>query len=78
MKCPITYKSRKSSNNVLSLRDQYIVKDKNTPIYKIYQDGIKHMKDIKNFMKEIPKNSFTPSTNFVTRTYRLSESLWTI
>lgn len=78
LKCPITYKSRKSSNNVLSLRDQYIVKDKNTPIYKIYQDGIKHMKDIKNFMKEIPKNSFTPSTNFVTRTYRLSESLWTI
>ena len=72
---PILFKSPKSPTNVLSLRDSYLVEQKNTSIYKIYVDGIKKLRTATNqFFKpnEFNDNFFSTTPHFITRKYNLS------
>ena len=48
LKTPLKYKSGKSHNNLLSIRDEFILQNKNSDIYKIYKDGLT------NFQKNCP------------------------
>ena len=43
LKNPLIFESKKSKINILSVRDIYLLKNKNTEIFKIYNDGIQKL-----------------------------------
>lgn len=43
LKKPILYKSPKSSSKLLSLRDQYLLNNKNSDVYRLHQAGINNL-----------------------------------
>jgi len=63
---PITYKSEKSPNNIISLRDQYLYNAKNSDIFKLYKEGVKKVP-----FYSLGKNIF--KTDFISRRYYLTD-----
>ena len=74
LKNPILFTSPKSPNNILSLRDTYLIGQKNTSIYKIYVDGIKKINNLHQKMKlnSFSDGFFTSNSHFITSRYNIS------
>ena len=65
----ILFESEKSKSNILSARDQYLLKNKNTDIYKIYIDGIKKIPQLE---MNNPLRKHESIHAFLTRNYYFS------
>ena len=68
LKNPLTFKSPKTMSNIMSLRDNFILNDKNSDMYKIYKEGLKNPSVFK-FIR--PPVGFS-GEGFGTRSYYIS------
>ena len=65
---PIPIVTPKSTNNILSIRDTYLIKNKTADIYKIYKDGISKL-------TKFDLGSYKAINPFISRRYTLCDSL---